>query len=95
MNLRHGIWAVVASFVAYAALYWHHVIGAGMPLVAQFSYFVGSCSALCMALGMLLAARPRTPTVRREIVAERFERRHSAGSLVRIHRAFRRMPRTS
>lgn len=27
MNLRHGIWAVVASFVAYAALYWHNVIG--------------------------------------------------------------------
>ena len=59
MNLRHGVWAVAASFVAYAALYWHHVIGAGMPLDAQFSYFVGSCSALCMALGMLLAARPR------------------------------------
>ena len=58
MNLRQGVWAVAAFFAAYAAIYWHYTIGAGMPLDAQFSYFAGSCSALCMALGMLLAARP-------------------------------------
>ena len=59
MNLRKGVWAVVALFAVYAALYWHHVITAAMPLDAQFSYFVASCSVICMALGLLLSARPR------------------------------------
>ena len=52
MNLRKGVWAV-------AALYWYHVIAAAMPFAAQFSYFVGSCSVICMALGLLLSVRPR------------------------------------
>ena len=59
MNPRQGVWAAAAFFAAYAAIYWPYASGAGMPLDAQFSYFAGSCSALCMALGMLLAARPR------------------------------------
>lgn len=59
MNVRKGMWAVAVSFAAYAALYWHHVIAAGLPLDAQFSYFAGSCSVICMVLGMLLSTRPR------------------------------------
>ena len=51
--------AVAAVFVAYAALYWYHVIAAAMPFDAQFAYFVGSCSVICMVLGLLLSARPR------------------------------------
>ena len=58
-NVRKGMWAVAVSFAAYAALYWHHVIAAGLPLDAQFSYFAGSCSVICMVLGMLLSTRPR------------------------------------
>ena len=46
-------------FATYAALYWHHTIAAAMPFDARFSYFVASCSAICMALGLLLSARPR------------------------------------
>ena len=57
--MRKGVWAVAAVFVAYAALYWYHVIAAAMPLDAQFAYFVGSCSVICMVLGLLLSARPR------------------------------------
>ena len=53
------MWAVAASFAAYSALYWQHVTAAGMPLDAQFSYFAGSCSVICMVLGMLLSTRPR------------------------------------
>ena len=30
-----------------------------MPLIAQLSYFVGSSAAICMAIGVILAARPR------------------------------------
>ena len=60
MNLRKGVWGIVALFAVYAALYWHHVITAAMPFDAQFSYFVASCSVICMALGLLLSARPRT-----------------------------------
>ena len=52
MNLRKGVCAVVA-------LYWYYVIAAAMPFAAQFSYFVGSCSVICMALGLLLSVRPR------------------------------------
>ena len=59
MNLRKGVWGVVASFAIYTALYWYHVIAAAMPLDAQFSYFAGSCSVICMAMGLLLSARPR------------------------------------
>ncbi len=60
MNLRKGVWAVAAVFAAYAALYWYYVIAAAMPFAAQFSYFVGSCSVICMVLGLLLSVRPRT-----------------------------------
>ncbi|MDE2814875.1 MAG: hypothetical protein OXM01_17750, partial [Gemmatimonadota bacterium] len=59
MNLRKGVWAVAALFAAYATLYWYYVIAAAMPFAAQFSYFVGSCSVICMALGLLLSVRPR------------------------------------
>ena len=59
MNLRKGVWGIVALFAAYTTLYWHHVITAAMPFDAQFSYFVASCSVICMALGLLLSARPR------------------------------------
>ena len=59
MNLRKGVWAVAVLFAAYAALYWYYVISAAMPFAAQFSYFVGSCSVICMALGLLLSVRPR------------------------------------
>ena len=51
--------AVAAPFVAFAALYSAYVIAIGMPFVAQFPYFAGSCSLVCMALWLLLAARPR------------------------------------
>ena len=59
MSLRTGLLGVAALFVAYAALYWHHVIAAAMPFVAQLSYFVGSCAVICMTVGLLLSARPR------------------------------------
>ena len=59
MNLTKGAWTVAALFAAYAALYWHHVITAAMPFGAQVSYFAGSCSVICMTLGLLLSARPR------------------------------------
>ena len=59
MSPRKGLWAVAASFAAYSALYWQHVMAAGMPFDAQFSYFAGSCSVICMVLGMLLSTRPR------------------------------------
>ena len=59
MNVRKGMWAVAVSFAAYSALYWHHVLAAGLPFDAQFSYFAGSCSVICMVLGMLLSTRPR------------------------------------
>ena len=58
--MRAGIWGVVALFLAYAALYWPHVIEAALPLDAQISYFAASCSVICMVLALLLAARPRT-----------------------------------
>ena len=57
--MRRGTWAVAALFAALAAVYWPHVIAAGLPFAAQFSYFVASCAVLCMALGLVLAARPR------------------------------------
>ena len=59
MKLSRGMAAVAALFVAFAGLYWAYVIKIGMPFAAQFSYFAGSCSLVCMALGLLLAARPR------------------------------------
>ena len=59
MNLTKGAWAIAALFAAYAALYWHHVITAAMPFGAQVSYFAGSCSVICMTLGLVLSARPR------------------------------------
>ena len=59
MIFRKGVWAIFLVFAAYAALYFNHVIAAGMPLVAQLSYFVGSSAAICMAIGVILAARPR------------------------------------
>lgn len=59
MNLPKGVWAVVALFAAYAAVYGYHVIAAAMPFGAQFSYFAGSGSVICMALALLLSARPR------------------------------------
>ena len=59
MNLPKGAWTVAALFAVYAALYWHHVITAAMPFGAQVSYFVASCSVICMTLGLLLSARPR------------------------------------
>ena len=60
MRARTGVWTVAAVFATYAAVYWHHTIAAAMPFDAQFSYFVASCSAICMALGLLLSARPRS-----------------------------------
>lgn len=59
VNLRRGYWAVAALFAVYAAVYWYHVIAAAMPFGAQFSYFAGSGSVICMALALLLSARPR------------------------------------
>ena len=60
MTVRGGGLAVAAVFVGYAALYWPHVVGTSMPLDAQLSYFAASCSVICMTLGLLLAARPRS-----------------------------------
>ena len=57
--MRKGVLGVATLLVAFSVLYWHYVIGAGMPLDAQFSYFVASCAVICMALGMFLATRPR------------------------------------
>lgn len=57
--MRTGYWMVAALFLAYAALYWQHVIEAALPIDAQFSYFAASCSVICMVLALLLAARPR------------------------------------
>ena len=51
---------VAAIFAAFTALFWHHAIRAGIPFVAQFSYFAASCSVICMALGMLLSTRLRS-----------------------------------
>ena len=59
MIFRKGVWAIFLVFAVYAALYFNHVIAAGMPLIAQLSYFVGSSAAICMAIGVILAARPR------------------------------------
>ena len=59
MSSRKGVWAVVAVFAAYAVMYWHHAVTAAMPVDAQISYFAASCSVVCMALGLLLSARPR------------------------------------
>ncbi len=59
MKSRMGVVAVVVLFAVYAALYWTHVTAVAMPLDAQLSYFAGSCSAICMALALLLSARPR------------------------------------
>ncbi len=35
------------------------MIAVELPIIAQFSYYFGSCAFICMALGWLLAARPR------------------------------------
>lgn len=59
-NIRKGVLGVATLLVAFSALYWNYVIGAGMPLDAQFSYYVASCAVICMALGMVLATRPRS-----------------------------------
>ena len=59
MSSRKGLWAVVAVFAAYAVMYWHHAVTAAMPVDAQISYFAASGSVICMALGLLLSARPR------------------------------------
>jgi len=59
MNRPKGMWAIAACFLAYAALYWYHVIAVAMPLDAQLSYFFASCSVICMVIGLLLSARPR------------------------------------
>ena len=59
MNLPKGVWAVAGVFAAYAAVYWHYVVAAALPFGAQLSYFAGSGSVICMALALLLSARPR------------------------------------
>ena len=59
MNVSRGVLGIVAVFAAFAALYWPHAVATAMPLDARVSYFAGSCAAICMALGMLLSARPR------------------------------------
>ena len=59
MSVRTGVWAVVAVFAIHAALYWGHVVPAAMLLDEKLSYFVGSCSVVCMALALVLSARPR------------------------------------
>ena len=60
MKVRRGVWAVAALFAVYTTLYWHYVVAAAMPVDAQLSYFAGSCAVICMALALLLSARPRT-----------------------------------
>lgn len=57
--MQRGLLAVAALFASCAAVYWPHVLAAGLPFAAQFSYFAASCAVLCMALGLVLAARPR------------------------------------
>ena len=59
MNGRTGVWGVAAVFAVYAVLYWPQAVAAAMPPVAQLSYFAGSCSVICMALALMLSARPR------------------------------------
>ena len=59
MSVRTGLLAVAALFVVYAGLYWQYVIAAAMPFDAQISYFLASCAVICMAVGLLLSARPR------------------------------------
>ena len=58
--MRTGVWAILAVFAAYAALYWHHAVSTEMPLDVQLSYFAGSWSVVCMALALVLSARPRS-----------------------------------
>ena len=56
---RSGTRAVAGVFAAYAVLYWHHVTGTDLSFLEQVSYFLGSCSVICMTGGMVLSARPR------------------------------------
>lgn len=57
--MRKGVLGVATFLLSYSVVYWHYVIRAGMPPDAQFSYFVASCAVICMALGTVLATRPR------------------------------------
>ena len=59
MTGNKGFWTIAALAAAYAALYWHHVLPAAMPPFAKVSFFLASCSVICMTAGMMLAARPR------------------------------------
>ncbi len=59
MTFRKGVCAVLAVLAVYAAIYWYHVITVGLPFDAKLSYFVGSCAAICMVMGIMLSARPR------------------------------------
>ena len=59
MTFRKGVCAILAVIAVYAVMYWYHVIGLGMPFNEQLTYFVGSSAAICMALGIMLATRPR------------------------------------
>ena len=58
-SIGSGTWAVFGVFGGYAVLYGHHVIGSDLSFLEQVSYFLGSCSVICMTLGMVLSARPR------------------------------------
>ena len=66
--MRRATWAVAALFAGFAAVYWPHVIAAGLPFAAQFSFFVAACAVLCMAHG--LAGQGVPPG---EVHAEEFE----------------------
>lgn len=59
MTVSRGVLGIAAVFAAFAALYWPHAAATAMPLDARVSYFAGACAAICMALGLLLSARPR------------------------------------
>ena len=59
MIVRAGIVVTLVLLGLFSVVYWTYVAGAPIGAVESVSYYFGALAALCMAVAMLLAARPR------------------------------------
>lgn len=59
MIVRAGIVVTLVLLGLFSVVYWTYAAGAPIGAVESVSYYFGALAALCMAVAMLLAARPR------------------------------------
>lgn len=59
MTEKLGVYAILATLVAYSLAHWSYVMGTELSIIEGVSYHVGALSVICMAFTIVISVRPK------------------------------------